>query len=103
MKIKMRNQDPIDELDAELGEFLKAEMTLKEQLSEIGRLAGKYAVRFLRPLIEARGKREVITGIEYKRLPEFFDADELAKEYGSVDLAIKKLAEKGYKFLTTLE
>jgi hypothetical protein len=103
MKIKLRNQEPIEELDAELGEFLKAEMTLKEQLVEIGRLAGKYAVRFLQPLIEARGKREVITGIKYERLPEFFDADALAREYGSIDPAIKKLAEKGYKFLSTLE
>jgi len=100
MKIKMRNQNTVAELDAELKEFLKSEISLREQLREISRLGNKYSVRFMHPMIQQRGKREVVTDIQYGRLPEFFDADELISKYGSVEKGISQLAERGYKFLS---
>jgi hypothetical protein len=103
LKIKMRNQDPLKDLDAGLEEFLKAEISLREQLQEINRLGKKYSVRFMKPLIEQRGKREVVAGIAYERLPEFFEADELSEKYGSVDKGINELEKKGYKFLSREE
>lgn len=103
MKIKVRNQDPIEALDAELDEFLRAELSLREQLREINRLRKKYSVRLMKPLIEKRGKREVVTDIKYERLSEFFDEDELAKKYGSVEKGISRLEKKGYKVLSREE
>lgn len=100
MKIKVRNQDPIEALDAELDEFLRAELSLREQLREINRLGKKYSVRLMKPLIGTKGKREVVTDIKYERLPEFFDADELIKKYGSLEKGISQLEKKGYKVLS---
>lgn len=103
MKIKVRNQGPIEELDAELDEFLRAELSLREQLREINRLGKKYSVRLMKPLIEEKGKREVVTDIKYERLAEFFDEDELAKKYGSVEKGISQLQKKGYKVFSREE
>jgi hypothetical protein len=100
MKIKIRNQDPIKALDAELDEFLRAELSLREQLGEINRLGKKYSVRLMKPVIGIKGKREVVTGIKYERLSEFFSADELTKKYGSVEEGISRLEKKGYKVLS---
>ncbi len=103
MKIKIRNQDPIKALDAELDEFLRAELSLREQLREINRLGKKYSVLFTKPIIEKKGKREVVTGIKYERLPEFFSGDELTKKYGSVEKGISRLEKRGYKVLSREE
>ncbi|HBO84468.1 MAG: hypothetical protein A2X59_05505 [Nitrospirae bacterium GWC2_42_7] len=103
MKIKVRNQNSIVELNTELGDFLKAEKSLREQIQEINRLATKYGVRFMKPVIEQKGKRDVVADIQYEKLPEFFDPDELAKKYGSVDKGISQLQVNGYKFLSMVE
>jgi len=103
MNIKIRNQDPIKALDAELHEFLRAELSLREQLREINRLGKKYSVRLMKPIIEKKGKREVVTGIKYERLSEFFSADELTEKYGSVEKGISQLKKKGYKVLSREE
>ena len=103
MKIKIRNQDPIKELDAELDEFLRAELSLREQLREISRLGKKYSVRFMKPIIGKKGRREVVTGIKYERMPEFFSEDELTKKYGSVEKGISQLEKKGCKVLSREE
>jgi hypothetical protein len=99
MKIKVRNQDPIETLDAELDEFLRAELSLREQLNEISRLGKKYSVRLMKPLIGKKGKREVVSDIKYERLPEFFDSAELIEKYGSMEEGISQLKKKGYKIL----
>ncbi|GEM_PF-5389581 len=99
MIIKVRNQEPIEALNAELDEFLRAELSLREQLMEINRLGKKYSVRLMKPQIGKKGKREVVTAIKYERLPEFFDEDELAEKYGSVEKGISRLEKKGYKVL----
>jgi len=103
VKIKIRNQDPIKALDAELDEFLRAELNLREQLREINRLGKKYSVRFMKPIIEKKGRREVVTGIKYERMPEFFSEDELTKKYGSVEKGISQLEKKGCKVLSREE
>lgn len=103
MKIKIRNQDPIKALDAELDEFLRAELSLREQLREISRLGNKYSVRFMKPIIEKKGRREVVTGIKYERVPEFFSEDELTKKYGSLEKGISQLEKKGCKVLSREE
>ena len=103
MKIKIRNQDPIKALDAELDEFLRAELSLREQLREINRLGNKYSVRFMKPIIEKKGRREVVTGIKYERMPEFFSEDELTKKYGSLEKGISQLEKKGCKVLSREE
>lgn len=103
MKIKIRNQDPIKALDAELDEFLRAELSLREQLREISRLGNKYSVRFMKPIIEKKGRREVVTGIKYERMPEFFSEDELTKKYGSLEKGISQLEKKGCKVLSREE
>jgi uncharacterized protein YqgQ len=103
MKIKVRNQDPIEALDIELDEFLRAELSLKEQLGEICRLGKKYSVRLMKPLIGEKGKREVVIDIKYERLSEFFDVDELVNKYGSLEEGISRLKNKGYKVLSREE
>ena len=103
MKIKIRNQDPIKALDAELDEFLRAELSLREQLREISRLGNKYSVRFMKPIIEKKGRREVVTGIKYERMPEFFSEDEITKKYGSLEKGISQLEKKGCKVLSREE
>jgi hypothetical protein len=103
MKIKVRNQNPIEALDAELYEFLRAELGLREQLREINRLGKRYSVRLMKPLIGKKGNREVVTDINYEQLPEFFDADELIKKYGSIEKGISQLKKKGYKVLSREE
>ena len=103
MKIKIRNQYPIKALDFELDEFLRAELSLREQLREISRLGNKYSVRFMKPIIERKGRREVVTGIKYERMPEFFSEDELTKKYGSLEKGISQLEKKGCRVLSREE